>query len=98
MATNRSSTCRRLSEDVTMNTRRMVSGEESAVAIVSRIAPASPLITYGGGSRLRNRAQLLTKTTGLVMIWRTRVSFEEWRSEEHTSELQSLRHLVCRLL
>src|SRR5258705_7273779 len=24
--------------------------------------------------------------------------FEEHRSEEHTSELQSLRHLVCRLL
>src|SRR5262245_63588292 len=23
---------------------------------------------------------------------------EAWRSEEHTSELQSLRHLVCRLL
>src|SRR5205814_6343220 len=23
---------------------------------------------------------------------------EYWRSEEHTSELQSLRHLVCRLL
>src|SRR5437899_7214695 len=23
---------------------------------------------------------------------------ERWRSEEHTSELQSLRHLVCRLL
>src|SRR5258705_4038639 len=23
---------------------------------------------------------------------------ETWRSEEHTSELQSLRHLVCRLL
>src|SRR5258705_10084584 len=23
---------------------------------------------------------------------------EGWRSEEHTSELQSLRHLVCRLL
>src|SRR5258705_4289735 len=22
----------------------------------------------------------------------------QWRSEEHTSELQSLRHLVCRLL
>src|SRR5258705_6585012 len=22
----------------------------------------------------------------------------DWRSEEHTSELQSLRHLVCRLL
>src|SRR5258705_4302475 len=25
-------------------------------------------------------------------------TFEETRSEEHTSELQSLRHLVCRLL
>src|SRR5258705_8368843 len=23
---------------------------------------------------------------------------KDWRSEEHTSELQSLRHLVCRLL
>src|SRR5437899_6429603 len=27
--------------------------------------------------------------------WRVRAV---WRSEEHTSELQSLRHLVCRLL
>src|SRR5437899_8096453 len=27
--------------------------------------------------------------------WR---NFRAWRSEEHTSELQSLRHLVCRLL
>src|SRR5262245_18166874 len=26
------------------------------------------------------------------------VSLKEYRSEEHTSELQSLRHLVCRLL
>src|SRR5262245_10437992 len=28
----------------------------------------------------------------------TRVQLEPFRSEEHTSELQSLRHLVCRLL
>src|SRR5436853_941935 len=28
----------------------------------------------------------------------TIVSGVMWRSEEHTSELQSLRHLVCRLL
>src|ERR1035438_5758424 len=27
-----------------------------------------------------------------------RLYSEVWRSEEHTSELQSLRHLVCRLL
>src|SRR5258705_8606953 len=26
------------------------------------------------------------------------ISPRAWRSEEHTSELQSLRHLVCRLL
>src|ERR1039458_2005429 len=29
---------------------------------------------------------------------RTSNSSAAWRSEEHTSELQSLRHLVCRLL
>src|SRR5205814_10675470 len=30
--------------------------------------------------------------------WSTVVGLYEMRSEEHTSELQSLRHLVCRLL
>src|ERR1035438_10669154 len=29
---------------------------------------------------------------------RPRPALGRWRSEEHTSELQSLRHLVCRLL
>src|SRR5205814_10711865 len=29
---------------------------------------------------------------------RTEIDFLQTRSEEHTSELQSLRHLVCRLL
>src|SRR5205814_5023327 len=33
-------------------------------------------------------------TTASATLWQTR----ETRSEEHTSELQSLRHLVCRLL
>src|SRR5262245_66656724 len=28
----------------------------------------------------------------------SRATAPKWRSEEHTSELQSLRHLVCRLL
>src|SRR5262245_32453804 len=32
---------------------------------------------------------------GLAAVWRIA---DEVRSEEHTSELQSLRHLVCRLL
>src|SRR2546425_3601214 len=31
------------------------------------------------------------------LAWKER-HFEEWRSEEHTSELQSLAYLVCRLL
>src|SRR5437899_3952576 len=30
--------------------------------------------------------------------WRTEIQGKPVRSEEHTSELQSLRHLVCRLL
>src|SRR5262245_62622715 len=41
--------------------------------------------------RVYSRAQLLDE------IWGNNVYVEE-RSEEHTSELQSLRHLVCRLL
>src|SRR5947199_2923422 len=36
------------------------------------------------------------EVTGIVPG--SRISGEETRSEEHTSELQSLRHLVCRLL
>src|SRR5258705_8994621 len=31
-------------------------------------------------------------------LFGARIGYESERSEEHTSELQSLRHLVCRLL
>src|SRR2546422_7049329 len=34
----------------------------------------------------------------VLMVSVARLSFEEDRSEEHTSELQSRLHLVCRLL
>src|SRR5262245_32485455 len=46
--------------------------------------------TYG---RLDGRARSVRPPTGLTgnLAWNN-------RSEEHTSELQSLRHLVCRLL
>src|SRR5437899_11328428 len=44
---------------------------------------AAPQSRYGAWTRRRVRAQRPTAPT---------------RSEEHTSELQSLRHLVCRLL
>src|SRR5437899_5014194 len=36
---------------------------------------------------------------GAMLLMATkRMSYRDARSEEHTSELQSLRHLVCRLL
>src|SRR5262245_63941598 len=35
---------------------------------------------------------------GMLQFWRLRWRLRRNRSEEHTSELQSLRHLVCRLL
>src|SRR5690625_5440823 len=34
----------------------------------------------------------------ILMEINSNLDFEEWRSEEHTSELQSRGHLVCRLL
>src|SRR5205814_7993414 len=43
---------------------------------------------------LRVDQGLLQDTTGTMGF----LQLEELRSEEHTSELQSLRHLVCRLL
>src|SRR5438045_9185243 len=39
---------------------------------------------------------LLSASTGFVMAMV--LTDAKYRSEEHTSELQSLRHLVCRLL
>src|ERR1039458_10684960 len=45
----------------------------------------------------RAPSQLRRSTRGCVRTRRGRPG-RSWRSEEHTSELQSLRHLVCRLL
>src|ERR1035441_1140441 len=46
-----------------------------------------------------------TKRMAWLMVLKSKASSAlavqssaDWRSEEHTSELQSLRHLVCRLL
>src|ERR1035441_2132543 len=41
---------------------------------------------------------IISSTTGVRRARFSAVSTIEIRSEEHTSELQSLRHLVCRLL
>src|SRR5262245_48770550 len=39
-----------------------------------------------------------TRTASITGAWVALADCLSWRSEEHTSELQSLRHLVCRLL
>src|ERR1039458_6369520 len=47
---------------------------------------------------LKAKAELVNKETGEVREQEIFLGDYPWRSEEHTSELQSLRHLVCRLL
>src|SRR5262245_64470641 len=49
-------------------------------------------------SRLRVRTRLAPLVTSKSTALGPAVSSSRARSEEHTSELQSLRHLVCRLL
>src|SRR5258705_6173864 len=41
---------------------------------------------------------LVVRASDTLVTTAASVPFTETRSEEHTSELQSLRHLVCRLL
>src|SRR5258705_3007466 len=52
------------------------------------------------GGRLRTLFGFLSRSTRAAMLIESLLVFLffEARSEEHTSELQSLRHLVCRLL
>src|SRR5205814_9173857 len=47
---------------------------------------------------VRGRFKSSKTYCGIGNLWRSEYSFLPVRSEEHTSELQSLRHLVCRLL
>src|SRR5262245_64146737 len=60
-----------------------------AAAGTPALLPAFPLV-----------ASVLIGTLGTSMVWLRLISLISiaGRSEEHTSELQSLRHLVCRLL
>src|SRR5262245_64665784 len=43
-------------------------------------------------------AQFVSVLRGQWIFYSVRADYRTARSEEHTSELQSLRHLVCRLL
>src|SRR2546422_1936100 len=55
-----------------------------------------------GGKSLSYPEMLEAVKRGIVKLWdrflQTELGFDEKRSEEHTSELQSRLHLVCRLL
>src|SRR5471030_3429205 len=60
--------------------------------LMIRRPPRSTLFPYTTLFRSRCRVRALPRQL------RGGHELRAWRSEEHTSELQSLRHLVCRLL
>src|ERR1035441_10756678 len=61
--------------------------------LMIRRPPRSTLFPYTTLFRSR-----LGGTSVIGLLIRQLPQRSAWRSEEHTSELQSLRHLVCRLL
>src|SRR5262245_63759970 len=70
---------------------------------VGKTTLAAALARSIGGrfARIQFTADMLPSDVIGVSVWdaaRGEFAFKEGRSEEHTSELQSLRHLVCRLL
>src|SRR2546422_2250078 len=74
---------------------RSLPAENAAMA--NRVPPAK--WTYDNIAYMK--AQL--KSLGFALDWQRelatcRPDYYKWRSEEHTSELQSRLHLVCRLL
>src|SRR5258708_11166810 len=73
--------------------------------LMIRRPPRSTLFPYTTLFRSRTETNLaIGATAGQVLVWRDRIvaayyfSSSGGRSEEHTSELQSPDHLVCRLL
>src|ERR1035438_10664501 len=65
------------------------------VFLMIRRPPRSTLFPYT--TLFRSHAISRLPPSGAGSVWRG-LHTESHRSEEHTSELQSLRHLVCRLL
>src|SRR2546429_2791367 len=65
--------------------REVANGEMSMVS----------LYAYAGG---RSALSLMTVNRNLEAAWKYHNATKHSRSEEHTSELQSRLHLVCRLL
>src|SRR5262245_64627359 len=74
-------------------------GVTLVIFIAMRVLPGDPLAMISGegaGSYVLSKEQLAAARASLGLDRPYYVQY--LRSEEHTSELQSLRHLVCRLL
>src|SRR5690348_17978256 len=73
-----------------------------AKAGVHRSAAGSEILAIPAPAHARDhrrrRAFPVNRSTEASTCYRHRVLLAIWRSEEHTSELQSPVHLVCRLL
>src|SRR5947209_16120692 len=65
-----------------------------------RRPPRSTLFPYTTLFRSSHKCWLCTGTISLAprALWSVASAESTWRSEEHTSELQSRQYLVCRLL
>src|ERR1035438_9582770 len=98
-----------ITEDATMSLTRSEGGAKvvrvDAIAIL--LAPERAFLGYGSGNHRPHfvefisnsrRSQWLRKRHGGLRPQARDSGGSSLRSEEHTSELQSLRHLVCRLL
>src|SRR2546422_2853133 len=57
-----------------------------------------PQLSKPTDSAAENWQFIVDRWNDEVHLFRVADAFENWRSEEHTSELQSRLHLVCRLL
>src|SRR5258705_6770496 len=62
-----------------------------------RLLRVAPGVVPGGEVRAALDRQFSPDGLAAEAAWAATTA-ANWRSEEHTSELQSLRHLVCRLL
>src|SRR5690625_6609710 len=68
------------------------------IIVVAVVALASPLIAPYGYATIHRGQELLPSFTEGFLMGTDPLGRDVFRSEEHTSELQSRGHLVCRLL